>query len=259
MRELFLKIFGEHPYNDVTEISMFSWHHILYLVLIIGTVAALTVIFFKKENVEKERLLSIIAVAVLVTYIGDFFIQPFYNGGTMDVNGELILDKFPFHICTVLCPLIFFSRFFKAGKVIKTPVIVLSVLAPLMWLIFPGTALNSSQSAFSYEVIQLFLYHGLVFIYGMLALLLNVTILNIKKIYKEAICIVGIAVWATFGNFLYSCSDHDYNWFFLKDPVFSFIPRAINPFVVIVIFFLSALVVYGVYYLVKYIINRKHS
>lgn len=126
-----------------------------------------------------------------------------------------------------------------------------------MWLIFPGTALNSSQSAFSYEVIQLFLYHGIVFIYGCLSLTLNETHLEIKKVYKEAICIVGIALWATLGNLVYSCTSHDYNWFFLKDPVFSFIPKAINPFVVVVIFFLSSLVVYGVYYLVKYIIRKK--
>ena len=257
MREIFLKIFGEHPSNEVTKISMFSWHHIIYLVLIIGAIVALSLIYFSKSNARKERVMSIIAIITLATYLGDFFLQPFYNGGTIDVNGEMILDKLPFHICTVMCPLIIISRFTKIGKGIKTPIVTLSIVAPLMWLIFPGTALNSSQSAFSYEVIQLFLYHGIVFIYGCLSLTLNETHLEIKKVYKEAICIVGIALWATLGNLVYSCTSHDYNWFFLKDPVFSFIPKAINPFVVVVIFFLSSLVVYGVYYLVKYIIRKK--
>lgn len=257
MRKLFLKIFGEHPATDVTKMTMFSWHHILYLILIIGTIVLLTILFNKKEQSKKEKLLKIISILVLVVYLGDFFIQPFYNGGTMDANGELILDKFPFHICTVLCILIIFSKYCSFAKPIKTPVVVLSIIAPLMWLIFPGTALNSSQSAFSYEVIQLFVYHGLVFIYGCLALLLKETALDIKKVYKEACCIVGIALWATLGNLLYSSTDHDYNWFFLKDPVFGFIPKTINPFVVIIIFYLSCLLVYGIYYLIKKIKNRK--
>ena len=62
MREIFLKIFGEHPSNEVTKISMFSWHHIIYLVLIIGAIVALSLIYFSKSNARKERLISIIAI-----------------------------------------------------------------------------------------------------------------------------------------------------------------------------------------------------
>ena len=50
MRELFLKIFGNKEAGEFTEISMFSWHHILYLVLIIGVIVALSIIFFKKST-----------------------------------------------------------------------------------------------------------------------------------------------------------------------------------------------------------------
>lgn len=250
MREIFLKIFGDHKADETSKISMFSYHHIIYLVLIFGAVALLTILFKNKNEEKKNNLIKAIAILVLITYLFDFFMQPFYNNGTIDVNGEIILDKFPFHICTVLSILIMYSRYGKYGNAIKTPIAVLAILAPLMWLIYPGTALNSSQAAFSYVVIQLFLYHGLVFIYGCLSLLLKDVKLDIKKIYKEALCIIGIALWATLGNLLYSTINSDYNWFFLKDPVFSFIPKAINPFVVIIIFFLSALTIYGIYYLV---------
>ena len=56
MREIFLKIFGEHPSNEVTKISMFSWHHIIYLVLIIGAIVALSLIYFSKSNARKTNV-----------------------------------------------------------------------------------------------------------------------------------------------------------------------------------------------------------
>ena len=65
-----------------------------------------------------------------------------------------------------------------------------------------------------------------------------------------------MALWATFGNALYSTTNSGYNWFFLKDPVFGFIPESINPFLVIVIIYLTTIVVYGIYYLIKAITNK---
>lgn len=257
MREFFLKLFADRPANEFNGISMFSWTHILYLVLIFGAIALITVLFRKKDLSVRIKILDIIAILIMVSYISDFFFQPFWHGGTLEANGEIVLDKFPFHICIVLCPLILFSRFSKIGDKIKTPFALLAIAAPLMWLIYPGTALDTDQSAFSYEVMQLFVYHGLVFIYGMLYLLLYEQKLDIKKCYKEAIAVVGIALWATLGNLIYSNENHDYNWFFLKEPVFGFIPKAINPFVVVIIVYLSCLLFYGIYYLVIYLYNKK--
>lgn len=253
MREFFVKLFADQPANDFNGISMFSWTHILYLVLIVGIIVAVSVIFWKKDLSLRSKVLDIIAILIAVSYFSDFFFQPFWNGGELGVNGEISLDKFPFHICIVLCPLILFSRFSKHGSFLRTPFALLASVAPLMWLIYPGTALDTDQSAFSYQVMQLFIYHGLVFIYGCVYVLLREERLCIKKCYKEAIATVGIAVWATFGNLIYSSEDHDYNWFFLKDPVFGFIPQAINPYVVVVIVFLSCLLVYGINYLVIFI------
>ena len=49
MREFFLELLGEKLANEHNGISMFSWTHILYLVLIVGIIVALSIIFFKKE------------------------------------------------------------------------------------------------------------------------------------------------------------------------------------------------------------------
>lgn len=259
MRDLFLKLFGDRPANDFNKMYMFSWTHIFYLVVIIGIIVLLTILFKKKELEKKIKLLDIIAILIAVSYILDFFAQPFYHGGTSTSNGDIILDKFPFHICTVLCPLILYSRFSKHKDVIKTPFAILAIVAPLMWLIYPGTALNEDdKSSFCYRIVQLFSYHGLVFIYGCVYVLLQEQTLNIKKCYKELIAVVGIALWATLGNAIYSCEDSDYNWFFLKDPVFGFIPKQINAFVVVIIIYLSCLLIYGIYYLVLYL-NKKYQ
>lgn len=258
MRELFLKIFGEHQASENNGIALFSWAHILYLVLIFGTIVLLTILYFNKDKDKKTHLLDIIAILIMVSYIADFFLQPFWHNGTLEENGKLIIDKLPFHICTALCPLIAYARFSKHGKVIKTPVMILSSLAPFMWLVYPGTALDTDLAFYSYEIVQLFFYHGLVFIYGCLALLLQDEVLDIKKCYKEAICIVCIALWATFGNLIYSeQGDSGYNWFFLRRPIFGFIPESINPYVIIVVMFLSCLFVYGVNYLVRYLVKLR--
>ena len=184
MRELFFKIFGEKTANDFNKIGMFSWTHILYIVATLILIAVITILYYKKVLKNKNRILDIISIAIAILYFGDFFAQPFYNGGKFEINGEIILDKFPFHICTVLCPLILFSRFSKNGNKFKTPFALLSCTGPLMWLIYPGTALNTDQSAFSYVVFQLFAYHGLVFVYGCLYVILEEEKLNIKKCYK---------------------------------------------------------------------------
>jgi len=257
MREFFLKIFSEKAANEFTKISLFSPLHFAYLAVIVLIISLFVFLYFKKEIEKKEKIVNIFAILVLLCYLLDFFFQPFFNGGTMDENGELILDKFPFHICTVLCPLIMFSRYSKYKNVIKTPIAVLSIVAPLMWLVYPGSALDTDCSAFSYEIVQLFMYHGLVFAYGILSLCLEDYKLDIKKCYKEAIFVVGITLWAAFGNAIYSSSNHDYNWLFIKDPVFDFVPENLNPYTVMLAIYLSCLVIYGIYYLVVYLYKKK--
>lgn len=265
MREIFLKFFEDKPANEFTEISLYSLNHIFYIVAIFFIVAMIAVKYFNKEDSKKEKVLNIVAILILVSYISDFFFHPFFNGGTMNENGNIILDKFPFHVCTVLCPLIIICRYSKHKKAIQTPISVLASVVPFMWIVFPGSALDTDKSAFSYEIMQLFVYHGLVFAYGFLSIVLKESKLEIRKCYKEAILVVCVSLWATLGNSLYSSSNEHYNWFFLEYPVFNFIPDAINPFVVIIFVYTGCMAVYGIYYLVIYLwkyskkVNFKHA
>ena len=51
--------------------------------------------------------------------------------------------------------------------------------------------------------------------------------------------------------------DGTQNWFFIEESIFPFLIDEIMPIVVVVALFSLCLVVYGVYYLVGYIIKRK--
>ena len=70
-----------------------------------------------------------------MVYIGDFLIQPLSREGAMSV------DKLPFHRCTLLCPVIAFTQFIKRFVCIKEPVALLSIISPLMYIVYPCSAL----------------------------------------------------------------------------------------------------------------------
>ena len=78
MRKFFVDLLNGPVANENNGISIFSWAHILYLVLIVGCVVALSIIFFKKQQSTKILVVDILAILVAVSYFGDFFLQPFY-------------------------------------------------------------------------------------------------------------------------------------------------------------------------------------
>ena len=103
MREFFINLFETR--QEPFDVTLYSIWHILYAVTIFAAIIGMAFYLRKKDISTKERLLNIIAYAIAVVYIGDFFIQPLFRDGAMNV------DKLPFHICTLLCPVIAFTQF----------------------------------------------------------------------------------------------------------------------------------------------------
>ena len=168
-----------------------------------------------------------------------------------DSYSGISIDKLPFHICTFMGVLVPFAQFNKAFAKIKAPIVTLSIAATLMWMCYPGSALGG-QPPFCYLIFQTFMYHGLLFNWGVLNLSLGVVKLDIKKIWMEFCGILIILVWSMFGNAIYN----DQNWFFTKHSIFEFIPDEIMPPVVVFCVFGTCLVVYGAYYLISAIAHR---
>ena len=122
MREIFIKLFEMSHFDTGIQITPFSVAHIVYMVLIFGGVVTGYLALRNKDAAKKEKALRFLAYALAVSYFSDFFVHDFVYGG-------LNMDKLPFHICTVLCPLILIAQFNRNGHRISEPVAALAALA----------------------------------------------------------------------------------------------------------------------------------
>lgn len=256
MQDFLIKFFDDDKWSNGPSIELFGLWHILYVVLIIGLTIFVACKTFKKSREVKDKVLGIYAGLILFVYIADFFIMPFYVGGLGSV-----LDKLPFHICTLMGVLIMLSRYVKVLKPIKKVVAVLSVVSSLMYMTYPGSAIGDI-SPFVYKVIQTFVFHGLVFGYGVLSITTGDVKLGFKKIYEEAIALVFIMCWANFGNTAYraleSTGGSTYDWFFITGSTFPFIPAKVMPLVVIICIFAMCAIIQFIFRIMYKQLEKKN-
>ncbi len=239
MRQLFFKLFEMSHFDTGIKITAFSIPHFVYLFLIFGGIFLAWRLLRNKPEEKKERALRFLAYALMLSYLSDFFVHEFVYGG-------MNIDKLPFHICTVLCPLAAIAQFNRKGERIIEPVVVLSVLAPLMYLSYPASV--GDGEPWCYQAVQTMFFHGVQLAWGILNLALGKVQLSWKKSWKCAVLLVCITLWAKLGNVLL-----EHNWFFLNEDAFyiglvsgGIIPAwslmIFNP----IIFFLAVLAVYAV-------------
>ena len=246
MKEFFAYLFSENT-SDL-QIGLFDVWHFTYLAIIFGGTLLLSLVMQKKSETAKEKVLRIFAYLVIAFYVGDFFIMPL-----SDSYSGISAYKLPFNICTIMAVMVPFVQFNPRLKGIKTPVVVLSMASSVMWMCYPGTALGG-QPPFCYLIFQTFMYHGLLFCWGVLNLSYGAVKLDIRKIWKEFVAILCILVWAWFGNTVY---DADYNWFFIETSIFPFLTDEIMPIMVVSGVFAVCLVLYGAYYGIRKLCSKK--
>ena len=123
MRELFFKLFEMSHFDTGITITAFSIPHIVYLILIFGGIIATWFAFRNKSAEMKEKVLRFLAYALVLSYLSDFFVHEFVYGG-------LNTDKLPFHICTVLCPLMAIAQFNRNGEKSANPLLFSQFLLP---------------------------------------------------------------------------------------------------------------------------------
>lgn len=245
MKDFFAWLFSEN--NSQLQIGLFDVWHFLYLFIIFGGTLLLSLLFRKKDEDCKQKVIKIFAYLTFGLYIADFFIMPLsdsYNG--------ISVYKLPFNVCTILAVFVPFVQFNKKFSVIKPVVVTLSITSSLMWMCYPGSALGG-QPPFSYIIFQTFMYHGFLFTWGVLNITLGDVVLSIKNIWKEFIGILIILVWASFGNAIY---EGEQNWFFIEKSIFPFFSDEIMPLMVVISVFSVCLVIYGLNYLLKIIFKK---
>ena len=263
MRDLFFKLFEMSHFDTGIKVTAFSPAHFVYLVLIIGSIVGLYFLLRKKSPEKIKLAMNIMISVLLVSYVSDFFVHEFVyaplnddGSWTLDEAGKIIggglnMDKLPFHICTVLCPVACFTQFNKHGKKILEPVVLLSILAPMMYLCYPANI--GDGEPWCYQAVQTMFYHGLLMTWGILNVALGVCKPKIKNCWHSAILLVCITLWAKLGNVLL-----EHNWFFLNEDAFyiglvekGFIPQWLLMIINPIVFFLAVLLVYGVIYAIK--------
>lgn len=237
MRALFFKLFEMSHFDSGIKVTAFSIPHFVYMFLILGSIWLAWKLLHKKSTEKKEQALRFLAYALALSYFSDFFVHDF-------VYGEMNMDKLPFHVCTVLCPLVLVAQFNRKGHRIAEPVAVLAVLGPLMYLCYPASI--GDGEPWCYQAVQTMFFHGVLLAWGILNLALGKVRLSWKHFQKLVFMLIGITLWAKLGNILL-----EHNWFFLNEDAFyiglvemGMIPRwslmIINP----IVFSLAAALIY---------------
>ena len=252
MRELFFKLFESSHFNTGIQITPFSLSHIAYMVLIFGGIVLGWLCLRNQDVSKKEKALRFLAYALVVSYLSDFFVHEFVYGG-------LNTDKLPFHICTVLCPLVAIAQFNRKGHKIAEPVAVLAILAPMMYLCYPASV--GSGEPWCYQAVQTMFFHGVLMAWGILSVALGAVKADIKNCWKAAVLLVCITLWDKLGNVLM-----EHNWFFLEEDAFyiglvesGVIPKWLLMIVNPVVFFLAVLGTYGVIYGIRAAGKKKNK
>lgn len=238
----FLTTLLKTPDESPFEITLFSLWHMLYVVVILGVTLFLCLFFKKKSDSTQHQLTNVLAILPISLYFADYLLMPL-------AYGAIDIDKLPFHFCTMLSLLILPIQFGhgKTANFWREPITALSIVTPLMYLCYPGSAIGDI-TPFCYRVIQTFLYHGAVFAYGVASVSLHRTELRRKNIWRSAVLICAFIIWASFGNAAYSTEDHHFDWCFVTGSTFPFIPSPIMPLAVLACVFGMVAIIYAISY-----------
>ena len=237
-----------------TAFKCFGLFHICVIIAFL-TIGILLCLYLRNKGEEKQKKMADIVIGVAFgVYILDFFLMPF-------AYQAINIDKLPFHICTTMCVLCFWSRHNAFLGKFRLQFAMFGFLSNLTYLIYPAAMMWMKLHPLSYRVVQTLVFHGVMMVYGLIVLVYERQEFTWKKIYKDFGVIVFMAAWARLGNALYNNSEKEYNWFYVLQDPFEMFPRDISayisPFINIAIFFSAALVVYWV--ISKALVQRKSN
>ncbi len=235
-----------------TTFSCFGPWHLCYLFVAI-VVAVIALVCLKKKDKERiQKASSLLINCAFGLYIADFFLMPF-------AYGEIDVEKLPFHACTAMCVMCFWSRHNAFLGRYKQQFAMLGFISNLVYLIYPAGLMWYQVHPFSYRVIQTLLFHGLMTVYGLVVLVFDDVKFDRKLCCRNLGAIVCMTIWALLGNALYNGQawghTYNFNWFFVTQDPFYILPKNIAPYIMpflnIVVFFAVEMMVYAICFGVK--------
>ncbi len=255
MNNFLSRLFEMSHFNTGIMVTAFSVSHFVYMFLIFGGITALYFRLRHKELSKKEKALRILAYALIISYISDFFFHPL----VYPELGGLNTDKLPFHLCTALCPLVGIAQFNKNGHKIKEPIAILAMLGSIMYICYPASI--GAGEPWCYQAVQTMFYHGVLLAWSILTVAFGIIKPNIKKCHHTLIVLCIITLWAKLGNLIID----DHNWFFLEEDAFyiglvenGIIPKWLLMIINPTVLFAAVIAVYGILILIERItINKR--
>ena len=232
--------------------TCFSLWHWGFIILIIG-ITLWAILYLKdKSQDERDRIVKLFIHIAFGLYIADFFLMPF-------AYGEIDVDKLPFHSCTAMCVMCFCSHHNRLLEKYRLHFALLGFISNLIYIIYPAGIMWYEIHPLSYRAVQTLLFHGMMVVHCLLALLFDKQKPEWRTCYKNLILLVVMTFWAILGNALYSGEGEDYsrsfNWFFVRQDPLDVLPAHIAPYVSPVLniaaFFAVEMLIYLIYDLVK--------
>lgn len=207
--------------TDVTE----GWHycqafnvwHFVYLFGIIGLVLGGYFLLRKRSVRTQDLVIKILCICFVSSYALDFLIQPLL-GSDLEHDFTLTIDKLPFHFCTLMGVLAPFVTFNKKCKWAKTAVVAVAMTSTMMYMTYPGTALD--YAFFAYKVRQTMFYHGTLFAWAVYNVGFGFADLKFKESWKAGVLFFINLCWASFGHLLFNHHGHSWNWCFIAHDSF---------------------------------------
>ncbi len=225
--------------------TCFGAWHICYILVLAAVLFALIFYLKNKNESTRQKAIHFFIHCAFTVYIADFFFMPF-------AYGKMDVEKLPFHICTAMCVMCFWSRHNSFLEKFKQQFAVLGFISNLVYFIYPAGVMWYQIHPLSYRVIQTLLFHGLMTVYGLLVLIYDDVKSGRKHYRKDLLIIVLMTLWALLGNALYTGTAHGqtfyFNWFFVLQDPFSMFPEQIARFIMpplnIALFFAVEMLVY---------------
>ena len=231
--------------TDGVAFKCFGIWHICFILFFVIIAVLLALHAKKKAQEERTKIINAVIAVAVGLYAADVFLMPF-------AYGEISIDKLPFHVCTTMCVMCFWSRYNAFLGKFRLQFAMLGFLSNLVYLFYPGAMMWMGLHPLSYRVVQTIAFHGVMMIYGLLVLIYERQAFAWKKIYKDFGVIVAMTIWARLGNALYSNDEETYNWFFVNQDPFNAFPESIAlytmPFLNIAIFFAVEMLVYLIFF-----------
>lgn len=225
----------------------FGIYHLCFIIFFVASAIFACLNLKKKSGEKRKKIINLVIGIAFGVYMADFFLMPF-------AYGMINIDKLPFHICTTMCIMCFFSRFNAFIGRFRLQFAMLGFLSNLTYLIYPAGMMWMELHPLSYRVVQTLIFHGVMMIYGLLVLVYERQEFAWKKIYKDLGVAVAMTAWAWFGNTLYSNPNGTvYNWFFVSQDPFGAFPENLAPFIMP---FLNTALFFGVGLAVYWIVCK---